>query len=248
MTAKGKGKGPLRWPLAAGGAAVRRSEEEKGTRAAVCEGCGGSTAGDAGPVRTYGAVKQSTERLVVHCKRLQTRAGDRHPGCTDEQQGLHARQPIAAVWMETKRLRIQIYTRAARRDGLLHAICPGRSVKETLKGIKKLTSLETLQSLWTTDGFRLDPRGEIWQLVDHDTILIAVDKTTFPVTGTETRKRPAAAAAAATNGDGSGARAPSAKKPRKPSGAAPAKPSPPAATSDGGVSKEYQQFLANEAR
>ena len=38
----------------------------------------------------------------------------------------------SSSWMESKRLRIQVYTRAARRDGLLHAVGPRASVNEKM--------------------------------------------------------------------------------------------------------------------
>ncbi len=119
-----------------------------------------------------------------------------------------------------------------------------------------MTGLESLVSLWTTDGFRLDPRGEMWQLVDHDSVLIAADKTDFPAAAIEPGPVRPKRSAASVSGDDD-ASGPS-KKPRKASGAtsasssvsspssSPSSSPPPAAESDGGVSTEYRKFLLTE--
>ena len=113
-----------------------------------------------------------------------------------------------------------------------------------------MTGLETLQSLWTTDGFRLDPRGETWQLVDHDAVLIASDRATFPAAASEAgTAKPRKRQPTSTTTEDDGVAAPAAKKVKKESSTDATEPSPPAAAaSDGGVSAEYQQFLATEVR
>lgn len=116
--------------------------------------------------------------------------------------------------------------------------------------VKKMTGLEALQSLWTTDGFRLDPRGETWQLVDHDAVLIASDRATFPAAASEVgTTKPRKRQTTSTTMEEDGAVAPAAKKVKKESSTVATEASPPAAAaSDGAVSAEYQQFLATEVR
>jgi hypothetical protein len=97
---------------------------------------------------------------------------------------------------QTKRLRVMLYARARKQDGALLCVGQNRTVKDVLKELRKLTGLEALESLWTRDGWRLWYRAEIWPLVDHDSVLVACDKETFPA-AIVAAPRPVAVAAAA---------------------------------------------------
>jgi hypothetical protein len=97
---------------------------------------------------------------------------------------------------QTKRLRVMLYARARKQDGALLCVGQNRTVKDVLKELRKLTGLEALESLWTRDGWRLWNRAEIWPLVDHDSVLVACDKETFPA-AIVAAPRPVAVAAAA---------------------------------------------------
>ena len=128
-----------------------------------------------------------------------------------------------ATTRQTKRLRVEMYVRARKQDGALHCVGPNRTVKEVLKELRKLTGLEALKSLWTRDGWRLWDHSEIWPLVDHDSVLMACDKDTFPPSAAATDEEHAAAMKSCTE-------------------------PPPAAVSDGGVSPECQHARRVAAR
>jgi hypothetical protein len=97
-------------------------------------------------------------------------------------QALPVAAPLAHAMPDgqRKRLRITVYIRAHKQDGALHCVGPNRTVKDVLKELRKLTGLEALKSLWTRDGYRLWDHSKIWPLVDHDSVLLACDKDTFP--------------------------------------------------------------------
>ena len=125
---------------------------------------------------------------------------------------------------QSKRLRIAVYSRARKRDGVLHCVGPNRTVKDVLKELRKLTGLEALKSLWTRDGYRLWDHSEIWPLVDNDSVLVACDRSAFPSGAAATDEEHAEPAAMKSHTE------------------------PPAVVSDGGVPPECQHARLVAAR